>query len=124
MIIRIKITINGAEAQASAQECFTARPRATQAASQLRSHRVQRRGNKHIGLSAREVLPKVADPQSFLSFTGLSCSYVETTRGKIWKGKKKEEEMFVFVSLLCRLHFWSVELVDLTSTAVVIYIVL
>lgn len=43
----------------------------------------QRRGNKHIGLSAREVLPKVADPQSFLSFTGLSRSYVETTRGKI-----------------------------------------
>lgn len=81
----------------------------------------QRCGKKHIGLSAREVLPKVADPQSFLPFTGLSRSYVETMRGKIWKKKK---EMFMFVSLLCHLHFWSLEFVDLTSTAVVIYIVL
>lgn len=38
--------------------------------------------------------------------------------------KKKKNEVFVFVSLLCRLHFWSLEFVDLTSTAVVIYIVL
>lgn len=58
----------------------------------------QRRGNKHIGLSAREVLPKGrSSPIISLFFTGLSRSYVETTRGKIWK-KKKKEETFVFVS--------------------------